>query len=162
MTSDPAGKRPAPGPVIEGPVARVMVVEARFYPDLADEMAAGARAALEAAGAASEWFRVPGALELPAAIAAALLRHPGHFDGFVALGSVIRGGTDHYEHVCRESMHGLTSLATRHGLALGNGLLTVATLDQAWSRARRNAGDKGGDAARACLHLIAMHRALGR
>ena len=139
-----------------------MVVEARFYPELADEMAAGALAVLKAAGAVSQWFRVPGALELPAAIAAARLRQPDRFDGFVALGCVIRGGTDHYEHVCRESMHGLTGLAARHGLALGNGLLTVAHLEQAWSRARRGEGDKGGDAARACLRLIALHRALDR
>lgn len=136
----------------------LLVVEARFYEDVADELARGAEAALAAAGATCHRVRVPGALEIPAAIGMAIEadeawdRRP--YDGFVALGCVIRGETSHYDHVCRECMHGIAWLATAHAAAIGNGVLTCENGDQARRRAAVGGGDKGGAAARAALRMI--------
>ncbi len=139
----------------------VMIVEARFYEDIADELVRGAMGALEAAGATWKRFAVPGAFEIPAAIGFAHTGESG-FDGYVALGCVIRGETTHYDYVCTESARGLQDLAVRHGLAIGYGILTVENDDQAWARARVEVGNKGGDAARACLAMIELRRNLRR
>ena len=140
---------------------RVLIVEARFYSDLADELLRGATDALEAYGAAYEVMTVPGALEIPAAIAIA--EEGGHrpaggapYDGYVALGTVIRGETYHFEIVANESARGIMDLTVGRRLAIGNGVLTVEDEAQAWARARVSEGDKGGAAARAALTMIAL------
>lgn len=144
---------------------RILIVEARFYSDLADELLKGAIDAIEAYEAEYEVVSVPGALEIPAAIAFAeegAHRPAGgpRFDGYVALGTVIRGETYHFEIVCNESARGLMDLAIGKRLAVGNGILTVEDEDQAWARARVSEGDKGGGAARAALEMIALKRRL--
>jgi 6,7-dimethyl-8-ribityllumazine synthase len=131
---------------------RVLIVEARFYPEISDALYEGAARALESAGVASERVSVPGALEIPAAIKFAA----GCFDGFIALGCVIRGETHHFEIVANESARGLMDLMLREGLCIGNGILTVEDEEQAVVRARPDEDDKGGDAARACLALMAL------
>lgn len=138
----------------------VMIVEARFYEDIADELYRGAVSALESAGAVHERFEVPGAFEIPAAIAFAAQVDPGRFDGYVALGCVIRGETTHYDYVCGESARGLQDLAVGQGLAIGYGILTVENREQAWARAAVDRKDKGADAANACLHMIALRNRL--
>jgi 6,7-dimethyl-8-ribityllumazine synthase len=141
---------------------RVLIVEARFYDDLADELLRGARGALEAAGCEVEVVTVPGALEIPGVIAMADeggRRAAGRaFDGYVALGTVIRGETYHFEIVANESARGIMDLTLARRLAIGNGVLTTEDEEQAWARARVEEGDKGGFAARACLTMIAVHR----
>jgi 6,7-dimethyl-8-ribityllumazine synthase len=132
-------------------MAHVLIAEARFYAHLNDMLLAGARAALDAAGHSHETVTVPGALELPAAIA--LAAEGGRFDAFVALGVVIRGETFHFEIVAGESARGLIAL-TLDGLAIGNGILTVENEAQAIVRADPAQADKGGDAARAALALL--------
>jgi len=141
----------------------VLIVEARFYPDIADELLKGAVQALDAAAATHERISVPGAFEIPAAIAIALecqRIQPARpaFDGFVALGCVIRGETTHYDYVCGESARALMDLACREKIALGYGILTVENGKQAWARAGVADKNKGGDAARACLAMIALKR----
>ena len=131
----------------------ILIVEARFYDALADAELEGARTALESAGATHETLTVPGALEIPAAVARA--SESGAFDGFVALGCVIRGETYHFEIVAGESARGLMALSL-DGLAIGNGILTVENEAQAWARARRTEKDKGGEAAKAALAMIAV------
>lgn len=131
----------------------ILLVEARFYDDLNDALLDGARAAIEAAGGTHETVTVPGALEIPAAIA--LASETGRYDGYVALGVVIRGETYHFEVVSNESARGIMAL-TLDGLAIGNGVLTCENDDQAWVRARRTDKDKGGDAARAALAMIVL------
>lgn len=131
----------------------LLLVEARFYDDLADALLDGARTALDAAGATHETVTVPGALEIPAAIM--LASETGRYDGYVALGSIIRGETYHFEVVSNESARGVMAL-TLDGLAIGNGILTCENDDQAWARARRTEKDKGGDAAKAALAMIAL------
>jgi 6,7-dimethyl-8-ribityllumazine synthase len=143
-----------PRPRFERPT-RVLIVVAPFYRDIADALLAGARAALEAAGVRHETLEVPGALEIPTAIR--LASRGGDFDGFVALGCVIRGETTHYETVCNDSSRGLTLLGL-DGLCIGNGILTVENHEQAAVRADPADQDKGGGAADACLHLIAIAR----
>ena len=134
----------------------LLIVEARFYADLADALLNGARHALDAAGATHETITVPGALEIPAAIGlAAAIETEGAFDGFVALGTVIRGETYHFEVVASESARGIMAL-TLDGLAIGNGILTVENEAQAWARARKTEKDKGGEAATAALAMIAL------
>jgi 6,7-dimethyl-8-ribityllumazine synthase len=134
-------------------MARVLIAEARFYAHLNDMLLAGARAAIEAAGHNHETITVPGALELPAAIA--LASDSGRYDAFVALGVVIRGETYHFEIVAGESARGIMAL-TLDGLAVGNGILTVEDEAQAIVRADPKQGDKGGDAARAALALMEL------
>jgi 6,7-dimethyl-8-ribityllumazine synthase len=141
-------------PRFERPV-RVLVVVAPFHRAVADGLLAGARAALDAAGARHETVEVPGALEIPTTIA--LAARSGDFDGFVALGCVIRGETTHYETVCNDSSRGLTLLGLK-GVCIGNGILTVENTAQAAARADPADQDKGGGAALACLHLIALAR----
>ena len=141
---------------------RILVVEARFYDEIAAELLKGAEEALRAYGADIDTVTVPGALEIPAAIA--LADEAGHraagvpYDGYVALGCVIRGETYHFEIVSNESARGLMDLTTGRRLAIGNGILTVEDEEQAMSRARLDSGDKGGAAARACLDMIALRR----
>ena len=132
-------------------MAKILIAEARFYAHLNDMLLAGARAAIEAAGHAHETITVPGALELPGAIA--LASESGAYDAYVALGVVIRGETWHFEIVAGESARGLLAL-TMDGLAVGNGILTVENEAQAVVRADPAQGDKGGDAARAALALL--------
>jgi 6,7-dimethyl-8-ribityllumazine synthase len=143
---------------------RVLIVEARFYSDLADALLEGATQVLDAFGASWEVVSVPGALEIPAAIAfaddAARNAAGTAYDGFVALGTVVRGETYHFEIVSNESARGIMDLATRRNLAIGNGILTTEDGPQAWARARASEGDKGGGAARACLDLVALKRQL--
>ena len=134
-------------------MARILIAEARFYPHLNDMLLAGARAAIEAAGHDHETITVPGALELPAAIALAALS--GRYCAFVALGVVIRGETYHFEVVAEESARGLMAL-TLDGFAIGNGILTVENEEQAIVRADPAQGDKGGHAARAALALFEL------
>lgn len=142
---------------------RVLIVEARFYDGLADALLEGARDALRTYGAVFDVVSVPGALEIPTAIA--LAEEAGRFptapryDGYVALGCVIRGETYHFEIVADQSAAGLMHLGLK-GLAIGNGILTTEDEDQAWTRARVSEGDKGGGAARACLDLIALRKRL--
>ncbi len=136
----------------------ILLVEARFYPGIADALVAGATRKIEAAGSTVERITVPGALEIPTAIA--LAADSGKFDGFVALGCVIRGETTHYDYVCGESARKLMDLASDRRLAIGNGILTVENEAQAWARARPEELDKGGDAAEAALALLGLRQRL--
>ena len=136
--------------------ARILIVEARFYAHISDALLDGATAALKKSGAEFERIDVPGALEIPSAIQLAVGERSGSsFDGFVALGCVIRGDTYHFEIVANESARGLMQLSLQHGLCIGNGILTCETEAQAIARSARDGQDKGGGAARACLALIA-------
>jgi 6,7-dimethyl-8-ribityllumazine synthase len=144
----------------EEPV-HLLIVEARFYDDIADELLAGATTAIEQAGATFDRVTVPGALEIPSAIAMALAS-PRKYDGYVALGCVIRGETTHYDTVANESARGLMQLAVAHRLAVGNGILTVENDEQAWARARVSEMNKGGAAAEAALRMIAVRQGLDK
>ena len=137
-----------------------LIVEARFYADIADLQLVGAKSALRAAGGSFEHVSVPGALEIPVAIAMAAASQQ-QFDGYIALGCVIRGETTHYETVCSESARGLMNLAVAENLAIGNGILTVEDEAQAWERADAAQKDKGGDAARAAISLSTLRRRFG-
>ncbi len=135
----------------------VLIVEARFYPELSDALYAGAAEALDAAGATHERLDVPGALEIAAAIKfASQYKGAKKFDGFIALGCVMRGETSHYDIVCNESARGLTLLGLDPGLCIGNGILTVEDEEQAIERASKDKLNKGGDAARTCLKMISI------
>jgi 6,7-dimethyl-8-ribityllumazine synthase len=139
----------------------ILLVEAPYYAHIAAELRRGAERALAAAGASHESIRVPGAFEIPAAIGA-VARASKRFDGFVALGCVIRGETTHYDHICAESARGLQGLAVREGLAIGYGILTVENEAQAMVRASPEGRDKGGEAVRACLAIVDLkHRLAG-
>ena len=138
-------------------MANLLIVEARFYDHLNDLLLEGARAAIEAEGHDHDTVTVPGALEIPAAIAMAA--ETGRYDGFVALGIVIRGETYHFEIVAGESARGIMAL-TLDGLAIGNGILTVEDEAQALARARPNEKDKGGEAAKAALAMIKLRQQL--
>jgi 6,7-dimethyl-8-ribityllumazine synthase len=137
--------------------ARLLILEARYYADLCDELVKGAVAAIERAGATWNHVVVPGALELPGAIAIA--EASKRYDGYVALGCVLRGETMHYEIVSNESARGLMDL-TLKGLCIGNGILTCENEAQAWARAKTSDGDKGGGAAEAALAMIRHKRAM--
>jgi 6,7-dimethyl-8-ribityllumazine synthase len=142
----------------------ILIIEARFYDDMADALLEGATYALQEAGATFEVVTVPGALEIPAAIAMALdgADNDGtQYDGFVALGMVIRGETYHFDIVSNESSRALMDLAVSESLAIGNGILTVENDEQAWARVRRSDKDKGGFAARAALTMIELKKKLG-
>jgi 6,7-dimethyl-8-ribityllumazine synthase len=139
----------------------LLIVEARFYDDLADELLQGAVQAIERAGASYERVTVPGALEIPAAVKMALLameNETANYDAFVVLGCVIRGETYHFNIVSDQSARAIMDLAVDHGLALGNGILTVENDDQAWARARVNEQNKGGAAAEAALAMLALRQ----
>ena len=144
---------------------RVLIVEARFYSDLADEMAKGAIATLDKAGILHDRVAVPGTFEVPAAIRFALRSMDTHsatsnYSGFIALGTVIRGETDHYDHICREVSRALMDIAVKQSVALGFGILTCETKEQAEARADISRGDKGADAAQACLRMMDLKKEL--
>lgn len=139
---------------------RVLVLESRYYEEIAAQLLKGATEVLEKGGASVERVAVPGVFEIPAALA--LAARAGRHDGFLALGCVIRGETDHYEHICREASRALMSLAVEQGLAFGFGVLTCDTWEQAVERAKVDRQNKGGEAARACLRMIQLKRQLAR
>ena len=139
-------------------MAKLLIVEARFYDHLNDLLLEGARAAIEEAGHMHETITVPGALEIPGAVA--LAAESGRYDAIVALGVVIRGETYHFEIVAGESARGLMALSM-DGVALGNGILTVENEAQALTRARRTEKDKGGEAAKAALAMLALKGRFG-
>ncbi|MEZ5996138.1 MAG: 6,7-dimethyl-8-ribityllumazine synthase [Hyphomonadaceae bacterium] len=143
-------------PVAKAPGARLLMVVAPYYRAIADQLQRGAEAAAQQGEATLDRVFVPGAFEIPAAIAHAARTNA--FDGFIALGCVVRGETSHYDYVCGESARGLMDLATREGLAIGYGILTVENIAQAQVRADPAQGDKGGEAARACLAMLALKR----
>jgi 6,7-dimethyl-8-ribityllumazine synthase len=146
---------PTARPAVDGVKgARILIVESRFYPDIADALIDGAEREINKNGATSERVVVPGAFEIPGAIALAADR----YDGFVALGCVIRGETSHYDYVCGESARGLMELSVHRKVAIGYGIVTVDNVEQAWARAATDRGDKGGDAAHACLAMVALGR----
>jgi 6,7-dimethyl-8-ribityllumazine synthase len=139
---------------------RILLVEARYYGHIADELLRGAIGALDRAGIAHELVTIPGAFEIPGAIQFAHLSRQG-FDGYVALGCVIRGETSHYDLVCGECARGIQELTVRERLAIGFGVLTVENEAQALARARVDKKDKGGEAVRACLAMIELKRRFG-
>ena len=144
----------------------VLIVEARFYEDLADEMARGAIAVLDEAGTTYDRVSVPGTFEVPAAIRYAVRSMETRsstlrYGGFIALGCVIRGETDHYDHICREASRALMDLAVNSDLALGFGILTCDTFEQARVRASVAEKNKGADAAQACLRMMGLKRGFG-
>lgn len=141
-------------PKFDAPV-RLLIVVAPYYKTIADGLIAGAQGVAEQAGAVADLVEVPGALEIPTAIGMAA--RGANYDGFVALGCVIRGETTHYDTVCNDSSRGLTLLGLE-GHAIGNGILTVENVEQAEVRADPNGQNKGGGAAAAALHLIALSR----
>ena len=143
-----------PLPGFDKPV-KLLIVVAPYYKDITDQLVAGARGVAEACGAEVEVIEVPGALEIPTAIGMAA--RMGDWDGFVALGCVIRGETTHYDTVCNDSSRGLTLLGLQ-GICIGNGILTVENRGQAEVRANPADQDKGGGAAAAALHLVALSR----
>ncbi|HVZ70466.1 MAG TPA: 6,7-dimethyl-8-ribityllumazine synthase [Rhizomicrobium sp.] len=145
-------------------MTNILIVEARFYSHIADMQLEGAKKALENFGAQYDVITVPGALEIPPTIAFAAKAAEGagkSYDGYVALGCVIRGETYHFEIVANESARGLMELGLHHGLCIGNGILTVENEEQALVRAASDGSDKGGDAARACIALIETRNKLG-
>lgn len=146
-----------PLPAFDAPV-RLLIVVSPYYRAIAGELIAGARAAGEAVGASVDLVEVPGALEIPPAIA--LAAGSGQYDAYVALGCIIRGETTHYDTVCNDSSRGLMLLALQ-GLAIGNGILTVENPTQAEVRADHKGQNKGGGAAAAALHLLALSRRYG-
>ena len=149
-TENPTTRPPVDG--VKG--ARILIVESRYYPEIADALISGADAEIKKSGATYERVVVPGAFEIPGAIALAA----GRYDGFLALGCVVRGETTHYDYVCGESARGLMDLSIQKRLAIGYGIVTVNTMEQAKARALTHRGDKGGDAAYACLAMVALQR----
>lgn len=139
---------------------RLLIIDARFYPEISDQLLAGAVAAIELAGGTYDRVSVPGVLEIPAALAMALESDEA-YDGYVMLGCVIRGETTHYDVVAGESARALMDIAVDEALALGNGILTVENDDQAWARADVTRGNKGGAAAEAALAMIGLRRRFG-
>jgi 6,7-dimethyl-8-ribityllumazine synthase len=160
-----AGARQGKREKSAGKGARILVVEARFYDEIADALLAGAMKALGDAHATVDCISVPGSLEIPPAIAIAAdaaQRRRRPYDGAVALGCVIRGETIHFEIVSHQSAQGLLQLSVARGLPIGNGIITVENEAQAFARARMQEQDKGGDAARAALALVELKRKLGK
>lgn len=144
--------------------AHLLIVEARFHDDLADALLEGATSALDEAGASYDVVTVPGSLEIPAVICFALdgaAEGGTNYDGFVALGTVVRGDTYHFDIVANESSRALMDLSVQEAVCIGNGILTTENDAQAWTRAKRSEGDKGGFAARAALTMIALKQQLG-
>lgn len=144
----------------------IMIVESRYYEEIAQELIDAVLAELDGAGATYERFEVPGAFEIPGAMAIALDAMKSgttdkKFDGFIGLGCVVRGQTTHYDYVCGESARGLQDLVLNHSAAIGYGILTVENRDQAMARARRDGEDRGGHAARTCLRMIELKRDFG-
>ena len=137
----------------------ILMVESHYHANITDMLVDGATAALDKGGAEFERVSVPGALEIPAAIA--LAARAQRFDGFIALGTVIQSGTMHFEIITRESAHGLMRLSADHALCIGNGIIAAVSEDEAQRMADHTMGDAGGDAARACLALVAWRQRLG-
>jgi 6,7-dimethyl-8-ribityllumazine synthase len=138
----------------------IMIVESRYYEEIAEELLRGATKALDEAGAAYECVTVPGAFEIPAMVKFAV-DGADSIDGFVTLGCVIRGETTHYDYVCQESARALQDLAVHHSLAIGYGILTCENRGQAMARAAVDVGDKGGFVANACLSMIDLRAKYG-
>ena len=147
-------------PSVPGPAPNLLVVRAPYYREVVDGMTRGAERILGQAGARHDVLDVAGAFELPQAIRLAL-RGTTRFDGFVALGCVVKGETDHYEFLCREAMAGLMNVALQFGLAMGSGLLTVHTIEQALARSSDDGHNKGAEAAAAALLQIKASRTVG-
>jgi 6,7-dimethyl-8-ribityllumazine synthase len=147
-------------PRIEGPPPHLLIARAPYYRDVVDGLTDGAQRLLRETGATFEVLDIAGAYELPQAIRIAL-RGQTRFDGFVALGCIVRGETDHYDHICRETMAGLMAVALQFGLCLGTGLLTVDTIGQAEARAAADGYNKGAEAAAAALLQIGAARRFG-
>lgn len=144
--------------------AHLLLIDARFYDDLSDELVKGAVAALDAGGATYDRVSVPGVLEIPAALSMALIAADDggtDYDGFVLLGCVIRGETSHYDIVAGESARAVMDMVVDQGLALGNGILTVENAEQAWARAKVSEKNKGGMAAEAALAMISVRDGFG-
>jgi 6,7-dimethyl-8-ribityllumazine synthase len=136
----------------------ILIVEARFYEDILDELAKGATQELDRRGARYERLAVPGAFEIPAAIVMSERGAAPRFDGYLALGCVIRGETSHYDYVCGESARKLQDIACQDALAIGYGILTCDNRDQAWVRASVEGKNKGGEVAGACLRMLEVKR----
>jgi 6,7-dimethyl-8-ribityllumazine synthase len=147
-------------PAIIGAAPRLLVVRAPYYRAVIEGMEWGAKRILEQAGAAHETLDVAGSFELAQAIRL-VLGGREKFDGFVALGCIVRGGTDHYDHICRETMAGLMQVALQYGIALGSGVLTVHSIEQAAARSGRDGFNKGAEAAVAALLQINAVRRFG-
>jgi 6,7-dimethyl-8-ribityllumazine synthase len=147
-------------PKIDGPAPHILIVRAPYVTHVVDGLRDGAQALIAAVGGTFDVIDVAGALELAVAIQFAH-QGPRQFDGYVALGCVIEGGTDHYEHVCREAMMGLTRVALDHSICVGNGVLTVNTEQQAIDRSGPGGHNKGAEAAAACVRQIGVARYLG-
>lgn len=152
----------AVAPRVPGPSPHVLVVRAPYYRGVIDGMTAGAERILREGGASFETADVAGSFELAQAIRLALRGPaPCRFDGFVALGCIVRGGTDHYDYICRETIAGLMQVALQFGLCLGSGVLTVHSLEQAVVRSGADGHNKGAEAAVACLVQIGLARRFG-
>tara|TARA_B100000315_G_scaffold223256_1_gene227903 strand:- start:23999 stop:24421 length:423 start_codon:yes stop_codon:yes gene_type:complete len=136
-------------------MSKILIVEARFYEDIADQLATGAVKVIEDTGLSVDRVAVPGVFEVPAAAKKAW--DTGNYVGVVTLGCVIRGATDHYDHICREVSRALMDLSIHEGVPLGFGILTCENRDQAWERANVDDRDIGGRAAVACLHMLEIH-----
>ena len=147
-------------PRVDGPPPHLLVLRAPYYRDVVEGLTRGAERILRQAGATFETLDVAGAFELPQALRMAL-RGSRRFDGYVALGCVVRGETDHYDHICRETISGLMAVALQFGLAMGQGILTVHRLDQAMARSGQDGHNKGAEAAAAALAQIGAARRLG-
>ena len=163
MAGPRQGKSEAMSASLKG--ARILIVEARYYEDIADELLAGVVGALDDAGASHDCITVPGALEIPTALAVGLdgaAERKEPYDGAVALGCGIRGDTIHFEIVSEQSARGLMDVSIARKIPIGNAILTVDTEGQAWMRARTGEGNKGGEAARAALTLIDIKRSLAK
>jgi len=145
---------------MSGPL-KILIVESPYYQDITEELRRGAVAVLEQAGAEYACISVPGAFEIPAAIRFAADAEQGDYDGYIALGCIIRGETSHYDYVCGESARALQDLAVRDRLAIGYGILTVENKDQARVRAAVNVGNKGGYVAETALRMIELKRQFG-
>ena len=148
-------------PKIDGPAPHVLVVRAPYYTDIVDGLREGALRIITEAGGTADVLDVAGALELASTVLFAVKGTRRRYDAFVTLGCVVKGETDHYEHVCREAMQGITRVALDHALCLGNGLLTVATAEQAIERSRQDGHNKGAEAAAAALIQLRTARFLG-
>ena len=152
-------------PILEKSPPHIMIVESRYYNKIADQLLDGVTTAIKKRGGSFDIFQVSGAFELPAAISFAILqqeREDRHiYDGYIALGCVIRGETTHYDYVCAESARGLMDLAAGYGLSMGYGILTVENNAQAWERADIKGKNKGGAVANACLNMIELKDKFG-
>ena len=138
--------------------ARILIVASPYYGEICDALVGGAQREIRKNGATVDVVNVPGAFEIPGAIALAAGKKGRKYDGYVALGCVIRGETTHYDYVCGESARGLMDLTINRHLAIGYGIVTVNTMEQAKARAFVDRGDKGGDSAHACLVMVALNR----